>query len=169
MARTRVCSNRPPVLWPWRASFDALGWLQAWRSCWFQVPRPVVIPTNAPTRRTWFAVAADARSFYLEFRARNETAGFGRCAITLGTIDANGQLRETSIVGFMPRSAENDYRSKFALPVAGLVGITRLDSRGPHPDCPQQGRRCSCRQQGPDSEQKFGRTTSWSCITATIL
>ena len=73
------------------------------------------------------AVAADASSFYLEFRARNETGGFGHSYITFGTIDGNGQLRETSIVGFMPRSADDDYWSKFALPVAGIVGVTRSD------------------------------------------
>jgi hypothetical protein len=73
------------------------------------------------------AITADARSFYLEFRARNEVGGFGHSYITLGTVDASGQTRQTVVVGFMPRSADDDYQSKFGLPVTGMLGVTRSD------------------------------------------
>jgi hypothetical protein len=81
-------------------------------------------PTHPPRI---FAVTADARSFYLEFRARDEVGGFGHSYVTLGTIDASGQVRQTVVVGFMPKSADDDYWSKFGLPVAGIVGVTRSD------------------------------------------
>jgi hypothetical protein len=73
------------------------------------------------------AIAVDARSYYLEFRARNEVGGFGHSYITLGTVDASGQRRQTVVVGFMPRSADDDYQSKFGLPVTGMLGVTRSD------------------------------------------
>lgn len=73
------------------------------------------------------AITADPRSFYLEFRARNEVGGFGHSYITLGTVDASGQRRQTVVVGFMPRSADDDYQSKFGLPVTGMLGVTRSD------------------------------------------
>jgi len=81
-------------------------------------------PTHLPRI---FALPPDARSFYLEFRARNEADGFGHSYVTLGTTDANGQGHQTVVVGFMPRSADDDYWSKYGLPVAGLVGVTRSD------------------------------------------
>jgi len=81
-------------------------------------------PTQAPRI---LAVSADARSFYLEFRARNETGGFGHSYVALGTIDASGQGHQTVVLGFMPRSADDDYWSKFGLPVTGLLGVTRSD------------------------------------------
>ena len=83
-------------------------------------------PTHPPRI---FAVPPDARSFYLEFRARNEAGGWGHSYVTLGTIDASGQGHETVVVGFMPRSADDDYWSKFGLPVTGIVGVTRSDLR----------------------------------------
>ena len=73
------------------------------------------------------AVPVDANSFYIEFRARNEVGGFGHSFVTLGTIDAFGHLRRTIVVGFMPKSSDDDYWSQFGLPVAGLVGVTRSD------------------------------------------
>jgi hypothetical protein len=41
------------------------------------------------------AVAAEARSFYVEFRARDEVGGFGHSYVTLGAINAVGEVRET--------------------------------------------------------------------------
>jgi len=73
------------------------------------------------------AVPVDANSFYIEFRARNEVGGFGHSFVTLGTIDAFGHLRRTIVVGFMPKSSDDDYWSQFGLPVAGSVGVTRSD------------------------------------------
>jgi len=73
------------------------------------------------------AVSEDARSFFLEFRARNEAGGFGHSYVTLGTIDASGHGHQSVVVGFMPRSADDDYWSKFGLPVTGSVGVTRSD------------------------------------------
>jgi hypothetical protein len=73
------------------------------------------------------AVGTEARSFYLEFRARNEVGGYGHSYVTLGTIDGIGQLHENVVVGFMPKSADDDYWSGFGVPVTGLVGVTRSD------------------------------------------
>jgi len=73
------------------------------------------------------AVPETVRSFYVEFRARNEVGGFGHSYATLGTIDASGQRHETVVVGFMPKSADDNFWSKFGLPVTGLVGATRSD------------------------------------------
>ena len=70
------------------------------------------------------AVPVDANSFYIEFRARNEVGGFGHSFVTLGTIDAFGHLHRTIVVGFMPKSGDDEYWSQFGLPVAGLVGYT---------------------------------------------
>lgn len=81
-------------------------------------------PTHPPRI---FAVPADASSFYLEFRARNEAGGFGHSYVTLGATDASGQGHQTVVVGFMPRSADDEHWSKFGLPVTGLVGVTRSD------------------------------------------
>jgi hypothetical protein len=81
-------------------------------------------PTSAPRI---LAVTDDARSFYLEFRARNEVGGFGHSYVTLGSIAASGQEHQTVVVGFMPKSANDDYWSKFGLPVTGLVGVSRSD------------------------------------------
>jgi len=72
------------------------------------------------------AAAAEARSFYVEFRARDDGA-FGHSYVTLGTIDAIGQLQETVVVGFMPKGAEDDRWSKFGIPVSGSVGVSRSD------------------------------------------
>jgi hypothetical protein len=72
-------------------------------------------------------VTAEAKSFYIEFRARNETSGFGHSFVVLGTIDAIGHLRETIVIGFMPKKVDDDYWSQFGVPVAGSVGVTRSD------------------------------------------
>jgi hypothetical protein len=73
------------------------------------------------------AVPAEARTFYLEFRARNEVRGFGHSYVTLGTIDGTGEVHETVVVGFMPKSADDDHWSKFGAPVTGWVGVARSD------------------------------------------
>jgi hypothetical protein len=74
-----------------------------------------------------FTASEDATAYYLEFRARDEVGGFGHSYVTLGTIDATNRGHQTVIAGFMPRSADDDYWSKFGLPVTGLVGVTRSD------------------------------------------
>jgi hypothetical protein len=81
-------------------------------------------PTHPPRIA---AAPADATSFYLEVRARNEVGGYGHSYVILGALDASGQGHQTVIVGFMPRSAEDDYWSKFGVPVTGWVGLTRSD------------------------------------------
>lgn len=73
------------------------------------------------------AVAPDASSFYLEFRAQHEVGWFGHSYVTLGTIDVSGEGHQTVIAGFLPRSADDDYWSKFGFSVRGLVGVTRSD------------------------------------------
>ena len=45
---------------------------------------------------------AEARSYYAEFRARDEVGGFGHSYITLGAIFATGGVQETVVAGFMP-------------------------------------------------------------------
>jgi hypothetical protein len=72
------------------------------------------------------AASAAAKSFYVEFRAR-EDGGFGHSYLTLGTVDTIGQVRQTVVVGFMPKGAEDDRWSKFAIPVTGSVGVSRSD------------------------------------------
>ena len=53
--------------------------------------------------------------------------------MTLGTIDASGRMRQTTVVGFLPKSAEDDRWSKFGLPVAGIVGVAQSDlTKRPH-------------------------------------
>ena len=81
-------------------------------------------PTYPPRM---IAAAADARSFYLEFRARNHIGGLGHSYVTLGTIDASGKGHQNVVVGFMPKSADDDYWSDFGLPVTGWVGLTLSD------------------------------------------
>jgi hypothetical protein len=71
-------------------------------------------------------VPSEARAFYVEFRARND-GGFGHSYVTLGTIDTIDQVRQTVVVGFMPKSADDDHWSKIGLPVTGLVGVARSD------------------------------------------
>jgi hypothetical protein len=87
-------------------------------------------PTSPPRI---LPVSTEARSFYLEFRARNEVGGYGHSYVTLGTIDGIGRMRETVVVGFMPKSADDDYWSNFGVPVTGLVGVSRSDFT-PRPD-----------------------------------
>ena len=87
-----------------------------------------------PTHPPYIAdVTEEAKSFYIEFQARNEVGGFGHSFVTLGTIDAFGHLRRTIVVGFMPKSGDDEYWSQFGLPVAGSVGVTRSDFVR-HPD-----------------------------------
>jgi hypothetical protein len=69
----------------------------------------------------------DARSFYAEFRAREEAGGFGHSYIALGSVGSNGEERQTVVAGFMPRSMIDDYWSQFGIPVAGVVGVVRSD------------------------------------------
>src|SRR5947208_515039 len=73
------------------------------------------------------APTVEARSFYVEFRARDEVGGFGHSYVTLGAIDAVGEARETVVAGFMPKSANDDYWSRIGVPVIGLVGMVRSD------------------------------------------
>ena len=49
-----------------------------------------------------------ARTFYVEFRARDDAGGFGHSYVTLGTIDFAGESRQTVVVGFMPRGETAD-------------------------------------------------------------
>jgi len=81
-------------------------------------------PTYPP--RINAVTTADARSFYVEFRARDDSA-FGHSYVTLGIIDTSGQLRETVVAGFMPKTADDDRWSKFGIPVTGSVGVSRSD------------------------------------------
>jgi len=95
----------------------------------------IVLPTGAGAGSSTYeptfqpriiAASAEARSFYVEFKARND-GGFGHSYVTLGIVDTIGQLRETVVVGFMPKGAEDDRWSKFGIPVTGSVGVSRSD------------------------------------------
>jgi hypothetical protein len=68
-----------------------------------------------------------ARSFYAEFRARDDANGIGHSYIALGTVDFNGEIRQTVVAGFMPRGATDDSWSHFGIPVTGVVGVVRSD------------------------------------------
>jgi hypothetical protein len=81
-------------------------------------------PTHPPRI---VAIGPEARSFYLEFRARNEVGGFGHAYVILATVDGVGRVHENVVAGFMPESADDDYWSKFGVPVRGLVGVARSD------------------------------------------
>jgi len=78
-----------------------------------------------PPRIAWST--SDARSFYVEFRARDEAGGFGHSYVTLGIVDSSGQLRQTVVAGFMPSRMRDDFWSQFGIPVAGVVGVSRSD------------------------------------------
>jgi hypothetical protein len=73
------------------------------------------------------ALTEAVTSFYVEFRAREEIGGYGHSYITLGAINSIGEVRETVVAGFMPKSADDDYWSQFGLPVTGSVGVVRSD------------------------------------------
>ena len=78
-----------------------------------------------PPRIAWST--SDARSFYVEFRARDEAGGFGHSYVTLGIVDSSGRVRQTVVAGFMPSGVRDDYWSQFGIPVAGVVGVGRSD------------------------------------------
>ena len=73
------------------------------------------------------AVAPEATSFYIDIRAREEAGGFGHSNLALGTVNQSGHEQQTVLVGFVPRSADDDRWSRFAIPVTGSVGVTRSD------------------------------------------
>ena len=116
---------------PTLACFSAKAWFLGSLVLLFVTGAEAGNDTYEPTRPPRIiAITAEARSFYLEFRARNEVGGFGHSYITLGTVNASGQGRQTVVVGFMPRSADDDYWSKLGLPVTGMLGVTRSDLQG---------------------------------------
>jgi hypothetical protein len=84
-------------------------------------------PTYPPhvTRAT-----AEAKSYYIEFRARTEVGGYGHAYVALGAVDVAGHAQETVVIGFMPKGRDDDYWSQFALPVRGTVGVVRSDVVG---------------------------------------
>ena len=90
-----------------------------------------VQPARAEYERTHppliLPASPEATAFYVEFRARDEADGFGHSYVTLGSIDTSGRMHQTVVVGFVPKSADDDHWSKFGLPVTGLVGATRSD------------------------------------------
>jgi hypothetical protein len=93
-----------------------------------------VQPARAEYERTHppliLPASPEATAFYVEFRARDEADGFGHSYVTLGSIDTGGRTHQTVVVGFLPKSADDDRLSKFGLPVTGLVGATRSDFAG---------------------------------------
>jgi hypothetical protein len=90
-----------------------------------------VQPARAEYERTHppliLPASLEATSFYVEFRARDEADGFGHSYVTLGSIDTSGRMHQTVVVGFLPKSADDDRWSNSGLPVTGLVGATRSD------------------------------------------
>jgi len=90
-----------------------------------------VQPARAEYERTHppliLPASPEATTFYVEFRAREEADGFGHSYVTLGSIDTSGGMHQTVVVGFLPKSADDDRWSKVGLPVMGLVGATQSD------------------------------------------
>lgn len=70
---------------------------------------------------------ADAKSYYIEFRARDEVSGYGHSYVTLGTVDEIGHGQEAVVAGFMPKGSKDDHWSQLGLPVTGTVGVVRSD------------------------------------------
>lgn len=83
----------------------------------YEPPRPPRI--SAPTR--------DAKAFYVEFRARKESGGYGHSYVTLGTFNGAGRSRQTVVAGFTPKGPDDDFLGGLALPVSGSVGLTKSD------------------------------------------
>jgi hypothetical protein len=73
------------------------------------------------------ATPAGAHAFFIEFRARHEQAGFGHAYMVLGAHDAAGHRIETARFGFIPSDEDDQRWSQLALPVNGLVGVSRSD------------------------------------------
>ena len=65
--------------------------------------------------------------FTSNFAREMKPDGFGHSYVRLGSTDISGRMQQTVVVGFLPKSADDDRWSKFGLPVAGLVGATRSD------------------------------------------
>jgi hypothetical protein len=70
---------------------------------------------------------AGAHGFYAEFRGRSEDDGFGHAYIVLGALDAAGNRVDTAVFGFVPKGPEDQRWSGIAVPVEGLVGVSRSD------------------------------------------
>jgi hypothetical protein len=68
--------------------------------------------------------------FTSNFAREMKPDGFGHWYVTLGSTDISGRMQQTVVVGFLPKSADDDRLSKFGLPVTGLVGATRSDFAG---------------------------------------
>jgi len=81
-------------------------------------------PTHPPRI---ISVSAEARTFYIEIKARNEVGGFGHSYVSLGIIDESGHARETVVAGFMPKREDDEYWARFGVPVTGHVGVVRSD------------------------------------------
>jgi hypothetical protein len=98
-----------------------------------QTAQPATAKYERPYPPRILEANAAATAFYVEFRARDEAGELGHSYVTLGTIDASGAMRQTTVVGFLPKGAEDDHWSKFGLPVAGVVGVAQSDlSKRPH-------------------------------------
>ena len=74
-----------------------------------------------------------AASYYVEFRGRSEVDGYGHSYITLGYADTGGRSHRTTIFGFVPTTADDQFWSQFAVPVGGTIAVTKSDFT-PHPD-----------------------------------
>ena len=74
-----------------------------------------------------------AVSYYVEFRGRSEVDGYGHSYITLGYADTGGRSHRTTIFGFVPTTADDQFWSQFAVPVGGTIAVTKSDFT-PHPD-----------------------------------
>jgi hypothetical protein len=74
-----------------------------------------------------------AHAFYAEFRGRNEDGGFGHAYVVLGARDAAGHRHDSVVFGFVPKGPDDERWSQIAIPVEGLVGVSRSDF-SIHPD-----------------------------------
>ena len=84
--------------------------------------------TYEPTQPPYLVpMEPGAHGFYIEFCGRSETDGFGHAYIVLGAIDRSGRRRRTAVFGFVPRTADDELWSQFAIPVSGMIGVSRSD------------------------------------------
>jgi hypothetical protein len=70
---------------------------------------------------------ADARNFFIEFRGRREHGGNGHAYMVLGNVNGAGRIQNALTFGFAPQTRRDEDLSVWALPVSGMISMTRSD------------------------------------------
>lgn len=68
-------------------------------------------------------------ALYIDFIARDEIDGYGHSFIVIGSRDTANKI---VVAGFVPKGAEDDCLSVYAIPVRGMVGVSKSDFSGKH-------------------------------------